>query len=128
MFSFLFLQGQFPREARHGSRVAHVPVTQALHPYQHGVLIAIGEESLHAQPIAGGFPLGPQRVAGAAEEGDIPGAAGSGQAASFMKPTISTCPLSSSCTTAGINPESFVKSMAMCYCHRHVQQKKALSA
>ena len=34
-------------------------------------------------------------------------------ASAFMKPTISTSLLSSSCTTAGIKPSSFVKSTAL---------------
>src|SRR5207253_3522578 len=35
------------------------------------------------------------------------------QASWFMKPTINTSPLTWSCTTAGINPSSFVKSISL---------------
>ena len=48
----------------------------------------------------------------AAEEGDVARfAASASSASSFMKPTISTSPLSSSWTTAGMSPSSFEKSI-----------------
>ena len=79
------------------------------------------------QAIARRLALRPQRVARAAEERDVAAvAASAARPRSFMKPTIKTSLLISSCTTAGINPPSFVKSIcAPDLMHSPVRKQKS---
>src|SRR5262245_57211263 len=55
------------------SGVAHVAVPQAFHLQQHGVIVAVDEDALHGETVAGGFALHPQRIACATEERRITG-------------------------------------------------------
>ena len=82
-----------------------------LDAHQQGVAVAVGAGGDHAQAVAGGLTLGPELLAGAAEEGDV--AAGRGCARGplrFMNPTIRTSPSEAFCTTAGIRPPILSKS------------------
>src|SRR5919107_6057275 len=64
---------QRPEEARALARVTYVAVAEPCHLHQERVVVAIDQQLRHLQPVARGLPLGPQRVASAAEEGDVAG-------------------------------------------------------
>ena len=101
-------------EARPLAGVADVAVAEPRHLQQHRVLVAVDEQLASTlQPVAGRLPLGPQRVARAAEERREAGRRVRSSASSFMKPTISTSPVVSSWMTAGMSPFSFEKSMPL---------------
>src|SRR5262245_52921700 len=60
-------------KARPRARVAHVAVAEPLHLQQHRVVVTIDEDARDLQAIARRVPLGPERVARAAEERREPG-------------------------------------------------------
>src|SRR5687767_386928 len=64
---------KFSEEARRLSRVAHLAVALADRFDQHGVFVAIDQQSHHSKPVAGCLSLGPERAAGPAEEGRVAG-------------------------------------------------------
>ena len=48
--------------------MAHVAVAEPCHHHQQRVVVAIHQNAIDVQPVAGCLPLHPERVAGAAEK------------------------------------------------------------
>src|SRR5678815_1089266 len=66
--SVALIRGHLPVETGPLAGVADITVAEPLHFEQHRVLVAVHQHLGDLQPVAGGFPLRPQRVARAAEE------------------------------------------------------------
>src|SRR5436190_23270199 len=66
---------RLPEKARPLPRVADIAVAEPGDLEEHRVLVAVDEQRGHLQPVPRRLPLGPQRVARAAEEGREPGRA-----------------------------------------------------
>ena len=99
-----------PREAADGSAVADEAVALTLDPGQHRVRVAVNRRTTFRRlPDVSPFVQSALRVR--LKKVTNPVSRVRCRASSFMKPTISTSLLESSCTTAGTSPSSLEKSI-----------------